>query len=273
MNGVNHYFVELEKTLNDKIKTKSGFELYAVPEYDHEWNVSVTGKVVAVPSNKNFQNDHVKLGDEIAFSYMVVNNRKFLGNSHIFQSEIDQPYLKQYYNNKGDTLRIIKMPPQLAKNLWVGSCISKKKQLIDGCEGTQSDAEKWLSQFPMSMGKDFVYDNAYEINGKTYWKVSKEQIFAKRLKNKLFSCGEYVICEPILVDLTQQVSILKGIHLAPHTVLSRYMDRAKVVSGGIDLGLQRNDIVSFEQRFVNKYTLFDQNYFLIKDSRINGRWT
>lgn len=271
MRGANYYLVELEKPLQDEIILNSGLKLFFAAEYDFNWNVTVTGKVACLPENKKEQNKFIQINDEICFSYQIVNDKKFASDSHIFRVEHDTPYYKQYYNGRGEYIKIMQFAPQ-HRSVWVGVYYNKKHELITGCEGTESDLNRWLAQFPMSVAKDYVFDNLVEINGKPYWKVTKEQIFAKKIKKKLFSCSEYVICSPIILDLTQQVSIMKGIHLAPNTVLTRYFDRATVVSGGKELGLERGDIAGFQPEYVNKYKLFGEDYFLIKKARINVKW-
>ena len=272
MTPLNEYLIELEQPLIDKIKTSGGVEFYIAAEYNYEWNVSVVGKIAGVPKNLKGQSEHLKLGDEVAISYSVVNDRKFVGDAHVYKPYITEPYRKEYYNGLGSWIRITGLNIR-GKTKWVGVCTNKRHKLITGVEGTESDTEKWLSQFPMSNSKNFVFKNLINYEGKEYWKASKELIFAKKLKNRLFSCGEYVLCKPILLDLTQRISIMKGIYLADQSIMTRYVDRATVVSGGGKSGINRDDIVSFEERYVNKYMLFGEEYFLIKESRINGKWT
>lgn len=272
MKPINDYLIELSQPLIDKIKTEGGVEFYIAPEMNFEWNVSVTGKIVAIPENGKLRNDHIKVNDEVAISYMVVNERKFTGDRHIFKPFIDIQYHKQYYNGKGEWLRITGLVLPGGKALWVGTYTDKNHKLIDGVEGSNTDMDRWLSQFPMSNSKNFVFKNLVVIDGKEYWKVDKELIFAKKLKNRLFSCSEYILCKPILLDLTQRISIMKGIHLAQQSIMTRYVDRATVVSGGAELGINKDDIISFEEKYINKYTLFGEEYFLIKDTRVNGKW-
>jgi hypothetical protein len=273
MKGVNWYLVELEQALNDKIKTESGIEFFIEPTFNFSWNVSVTGKVVVLPTNKECANDFIKVGDEIAFSYQVVNERKFTGESHIFKVEADLPYLKAYYNGNGESLRLQKIPDVIRKNFWMGALTNKRGKLVTGMEGTASDAERWLAQFPMSNGTQFVFANLVRINDKYYWKVKKEQIYAKRLKKRLFATGEFAICKPIDVDMSQRLALTKGIHVAPNSVMARFPDRGTLVSGGKDFGVNVGDIISFDKQYVNKYMLFGEEYFLIKESRILGIWT
>lgn len=272
MKPINEYLIELDSALIETIKSKGGVEFYIAAEFAFEWNVSVTGRVVAIPENGRLRNEHIKLNDEVAISYMVVNDRKFIADRHIFKPYIDEAYHKQYYNGKGEWLRITGLNLPNGKVLWVGTYTNKFHKLIDGCEGTETDMNHWLSQFPMSNAKNFVFKNLVIIDGKEYWKVEKELIFAKKLKNRLFSCSEYILCKPILLDLTQRISIMKGIHLADQSIMTRYFDRATVVSGGSEFGIKKDDIISFEEKYVNKYMLFGEEYFLIKDSRVLGKW-
>lgn len=272
MKPVNFYLIELEKELIDTIVTEGGVEFYIAPEYNFEWQVSVTGKVVGIPENEGKRNEYIKLGDEVAISYSIVNDRKFLGDSHIFKEYFVDNFHKYYSNGKSEWVRVTALNVH-GKTKWVGTYTDKFHKLIDGCEGDESTLNRWLAQFPMSNAQHFVFKNLVVVDGKNYWKVDKELIFAKRLKNRLFSCGEYVLCKPIVIDLTKRISIMKGIHLADQSIMTRYVDRATAVSGGKEYGIEKDDVVSFEERFVNKYMLFGEEYFLVKETRINGKWT
>jgi len=271
MHGVNHYLVTVDTILQEKIKLAGGIELYFDGSYQHEWSVSVTGTVVCVPQNPKTTNKWIEVKDNICFSYQVLNDKKFTAESHIFKIEHDYPDYKLYANGNGDQIKIIKLAARHGGH-FAAVCYTKRHQLIEGAEGTESDINRWLAQFPMSNAKDFVYENLVEIEGKQYWKVRKEQIFAKKIKKKLFSCSEFVICKPIVLDVSQRISLIKGIALAPGSVMTRYVDRAEVVAGGRDLGLERGDIIGFDAEYVNKYTLFDEEYFLIKEGRANVKW-
>lgn len=272
MRGVNHYLVELETPLTEKIKTESGVEFYLAPEFNFSWNVTVTGRVVLCPENKARSLEHIKVDDKVAISYQVVNQRKFTGDSHIFKLESHHPNIMIYYNGKGEHLRVTKIPDHIKKGAWVGVYIDKRHILLDGCEGTESDLNRWLAQFPMSNSKDFVFQNLVRVNDKYYWKVEKEQILAKKLKNRLFATSNYAICKPIVIDLSKRLSLVKGIHLAPNSVLATYPDRAKLISGGKEYGLNVGDEIGFDRQYVNKYMLFDEEYYLIKENRILCTW-
>lgn len=271
MKGANYFLIKLDKPLQDEILLSGGLRLFLAADYDHSWNVTVTGEVAFEPENPKEKHKYIQVGDSVAISYQIVNDRKFTADSQIFRMEQDYPEWKQYYNGKGEYIKIIKLAKRHGGH-YAGVYYNKRHELIDGAEGTESDVNRWLAQFPMSNSKDFVYENLVEINGMAYWKVKKEQIFAKKIKKKLFSCSEFVICEPLVVDLTERISIMKGLHLAPKSILTRYTDRGKVVTGGKDLGIERDEIVGFEPEYVNKYRLFDKDYFLIKQSRINVKW-
>lgn len=272
MKPVSHYLIQLSQPLIDKITTESGIEFYIAPEFNFEWQVSVTGKIVGIPENPGMRHEHLKVNDMVAISYMVVNARKFTSDAHIFRKYVDEPYKKQYYDGNGHWIRITMLQLPDGKMKWVGTLTDKHNKLVDGFEGVEGDMQKWLAEFPMSVGTDFVYSNLVVINGKDYWKAEKGMILAKRLKDRLFATGEYAICEPIVVDKTQQVSIMRGIHIAPGSIMTRYVDRAKLISGGAKYGLKPKDTVSFQPQYVNKYRLFDENYFLVKESRILGTW-
>jgi hypothetical protein len=55
-------------------------------------------------------------------------------------------------------------------------------------------------------------------------------------------------------------------------VQMRYFDRARLLSGGERLGYKPGNVVSFEEKYIERYSIFGKEYFLIKERRVNGLW-
>ena len=71
MKTLNLFVVELEKTLNDTIKTESGLELYVDNRFDEFEHRVTEGPVVCAPIKYN---TGVKEGDTLYFHHLVVIN-------------------------------------------------------------------------------------------------------------------------------------------------------------------------------------------------------
>ncbi len=71
------------------------------------------------------------------------------------------------------------------------------------------------------------------------------------------------------VDKTTLYNIENKTVLPAWSVVGMFLDRAIVISGGENIGLKKGDIVGFEQKFCEKYTLWGTECFLIKEDRID----
>jgi co-chaperonin GroES (HSP10) len=83
----NNIIVRLDKTFQDTIITEGGVTLYTDVWHNPEWHTTVSGKVISIPGKIGYREVNgfekfeyrgmslqVKEGDEIIFSYMVIND-------------------------------------------------------------------------------------------------------------------------------------------------------------------------------------------------------
>jgi len=274
---INKLLVSIEAEFVDKITTDSGFTLYLDPTYEKNYNVTSVGTVVSVSQYHKPEYDSVasKLSpnDKIAFSYKVVSDFTFASDKAQFMdvSGHDNPFVKKYTNPQGEWLLIRAIPKAIGK-LWVGVYQNKKLEVIDGMQGTESDLNRWLAQFSMGKTDRYVFNNLVDIDGESYWKCNYPEIFAKKVGDEWEAIGDRVMLKPIEIDYTDQIRKLNNIELPDNMVKARFYDRAEVYSGGEDLGLKKGDVVSFEEKYLEKYNFEEQAFFLIKKRRINGLW-
>jgi hypothetical protein len=261
-------FLKLDRVLNDEIILNGGIKLFLDPKWNPEWNASVTGVVAALPVNHPA---NVNIGDEVAFSYRVVADRTAIKADYFQPLHEPMPYFKRYINGKGYKLTMVAMPGVISK-IWAGTLVDKFGSLIDGVQGSESDADRWMAQFNFSNAADFKFNNLFNFNGKDYWKADLNEIFAKRVKGKVRSIGDRIICEPIEVDIKHKLELLEGKALPYQNVMIRYMDRGKVVSGGEDIGVEAGQIISFEEKYMERYEFWGKKYLLIKKHRVQGIW-
>jgi len=263
-------FLSIDKALVDEISTDSGFKLYLAPEWNFEHNATVSGKVSVLP--KNFSKD-LKEGDEVAFSYHVIANRTFPDTSDFYVPVSEgSTYIRVWQNHKGEKVRMVAHQGAIAI-FWTGTYFDSLGRFQYGTQGTEEQVERWLhTNFKFGNCEHFIYKNLLTIDNKDYWKCSYENVFAKKVGDEIVSIGNRVICEILDVPIPKRMLKERGMHLPDASVQMRFYDRGKVVSGGEKMGLKKGDIVSFEDKFCEKYKIFDKEYFLIKEHRINGLW-
>lgn len=266
---VNNVLLCLDRALNEEIILNGGIKLFLDPTWRPEWHATVTGVVAAIPihANKNIQ-----IGDEVAFSYRVIADRTCQKIDY-FQSVFEQnnKVSRRFINGKGDKI-IVQAMPGVISPIWVGYLLDRRGNHIDGVQGNEHDVDRWLSQFNFSSNNDFKFNNLFELNGKNYWRADLDDIFAKRIKGKVVSLSDRVVCTPIEVDVKNKIELMNGTPLPYQNVKLRYYDRGKVVSGGESLGIKEGQIVSFEEQYMEKYFFWNKEYFLIKQNRVNGVW-
>lgn len=263
--------IEIEQTLIDTITTDSGFKLYLAPEFNYEENVSITGKIAVLP--RNYKGE-LSVGSEIAFSYKVVSDRIFPSKSDHFVPIADDMNnaCRIWYNHKGEKLRM--MAHQGAISIfWVGTYFDKNGVFQYGTQGDESHVERWMhNNFKFGNCENFIFKHKFTVDNKDYWKCSIENIFAKKEGDEIISLGDRLICKSIDIPIDQRQLKEAGIDLPQSMVQVRLYDRAVVMSGGEKLGYKRGDIVSFEEKYCEKYELFGHKLFMIKERRVNGAW-
>lgn len=273
---VTQVLLSIEKALQDEIVTDSGLKLYLDPSYKKEHNVAVTGVVAALPIKFTKQDEAIlsqlKIGDEIAMSYQVVSDFEFKGDGHRFMpSTEDDRYTKEFVNGKGETVRVYGLAKRSGfKGLtWVATLQNKRREVIDGIQGSEEEVERWLSQFPFGKTDEYSFNNFFEFEGKDYWKAFPDQIFAKKVKGHWVAIGDRIICKPVEADVPNEI-LLQIEH--KESVKIRYVDRAEVLSGGKKMNLKKGDIISFDPKKLEKYKFGNKDYYLINERLVNGRW-
>jgi len=266
----NTVLLTINKALIEEITTKSGFKLYLSPEYNLEQNVSVTGKIASLP--KSYEGN-LSIGDEVAFSYKVVSDRTFPDTSNYFVPVAGgNTNVKLWKNSKQEILRMVAHQGVL-DIFWVGTYFDSKGQFQYGTQGTESEVERWMTNnFTFGNCERFTFKHLVHIDGKDYWKCPIEYIFAKKEGKKIKSVGDRVICNFIDVSAKDLIKQVGEIHIPETAIQIRYYDRATLLDGGKSKGLKKGEVVSFDERYCEKYTIFNKDYFLIKEKRVVGQW-
>lgn len=274
---ITQVLLTIPKALQDELITDSGLKLYIAPDFKKEWQASVTAIVAALPSNPHHKHKKIvsqlKVGDKICISYDVVANFDFTRDSDRFmQATEDNPHIKEFYNGKGETVRVYAMAKRagFAGVIWIGVHLDSRRELIDGVQGDESTLERWLSQFPFGKTDSYQFNNFFEYEGNDYWKCDPDQIFAVKRKGHLVAVGDRIITKPVDEEVPDQF-LINDNGLAEKVVI-RHADRGRVITGGKEKGIKKEDIINFEPQFVEKYDFFGQQYFLIKENFVLGKW-
>lgn len=271
---LNQVLLRVDKALNDEIITDSGLKLYIDPTYRKEWCSAVTATIVDLPTKVSERDKKIlkqlKIGDEVCISYQVVADFEFVGDGDRFMPATEENhYVKEFINGKGDWIRCYALPNRrgIAKIMWAGVYQNKFKKVVSGVQGTESELDRWLAQFPLGKTDIYSFNNLFEHKGKSYWKCDLSQIFAKKEKGKLIAVGDRIICEPVEEDVPTEVKIkLSNI---TDDIKIRYQDRGIVVSGG---KIKSGSIVSFSPNHCERYEFYGKPFFLIKQNFVQGVW-
>jgi hypothetical protein len=264
MKGVNHYLVELESALNEVLTTPGGFKLiHAGAGLNYNWNVTVTGKLLAKPSF----DDSLNVGDDVAFSYSVVEERNWDESTQdCFHPLVEREDYKEWYNGKGQMLKMEKMP--LKTNEWLCAIFDERKEILDTYLGRYGECENWISQFKFN-NENYTHKNFFDYGEKGFWKVSKEELYVSVSDGKIKVHNGYVLLDLEKEDLTKRMEIMHGIVMPYNKMLSIYQDRGRVVASNCK-HFSSGDLVGFNPLYCEKYQFWGKNYYLVKEKYITA---
>lgn len=273
MQPISQVLVQIEQAFQDEIITDSGLKLYLDPSYQKAWQSTVQGVVSRLPIKVNPKDkaiyDQLKVGDEVAMSFQVVADFEFKSDSDQFMpvTEGNDMY-REFTNAKGYWVKVYALPGKISA-LWVGLYQDNRTNLIDGIQGTQSQVETWLSQFPIGKTDIYSFNNLFTYNGEDYWKADLDQIFAKKVKGHWVAIGNRVIMKPVDEKVPDQylIDAHKG-----NDVQIRHQDRGRTITGGKSKGIKKDDVISFDPRHLEKYIFDHKEYYLINQELIKGKW-
>jgi hypothetical protein len=275
LHPLNQVLLKVDKALNDEIVTDSGVKLFLDPSYSKEWHSAVTATVAGLPIKPSLKDkkilDNINEGDEVAMSYQVVADLEFKGDGNRFMKVTeDNPYFQEYASGAGEWIKCYALPTRkgLAKATWVGTYFDKRNNFIDGCQGGESDLQRWMSQFQFDKTDIYNHCNLFSYNGEDYWKANPNQIFAKKVDGHIVAVGNRIICKPIDEPLPAE---MKGNIIQTTDVKIRFQDRARVISSPIE-SIKKDYIISFRPIDIERYEIWGQTYYLINERFVQGVW-
>ena len=292
---INKVLVAIPKAFEEEIATESGFKLYKDASYQKEWNATITGHVAIMSDLVSEESrpifDEIDLGLEVAVDYKVVADFEYISDQKHFHqvSPENITHLKKYVNKEGQWINLRSIPnpkgvvatrifslsgsnaKATQEKIWVGWLQDKYMNTIDSVQGDVSDIEKWMAQFSFGKTDAFYFKNKIYVDKNPYWVVSYDQILAKKVQGTWKALGNLVLMKPLMVDVTKRVSLTAGgIHIPEGSIQMRFYDRAIHLNGCEHMGIRPGEVVAFDERFLIKYNLDGQEYFMIKNNHING---
>ena len=285
----NNILVELPKAFQDELVSSNGTKFYQDTTFRPEWNVTVQGKVVSVPSQITVGDGQVhsldpdririkpivKAGDDIVFSYTVVMKRRQTDNlGDIFtQDEMTQPFVTTWSNYNG--LKIVRI--YLLNNRWeFGICDTKTKTWLDKRVGGERDIEEFMGKWMPTENIGFQYSNLLPHDGKDYWMVDYSYAIAIKREGGAFEMiGDYVLVEPIREPYrgTYQ-GVIEVYEIAQDTdyrAIGKVVAIGEPLAGDTRLSIKPNDIICSDIRYVEKYQIDGHDYWVIRQKHIYGK--
>lgn len=276
---IEHAFVHVEKAFEDEINTPSGLKLYLDASYDKANHVSVVGKIAALPiSPKGIGkriSKQLNVGDEVCFSYRVCADIEHLVTDGYF-TEItnpDEKYLKRWTNAKQEWITKAAMRTSTNAIQWTGVHTDVYGDVVSGEVGSESRVDRWLSKFAFSNEDRYKFRNLLGLEGQDVWKVRLDEIFAKKTEDGILPVGDKLLLKPIDIDVKHRIEIMRGIHIPAKSVVERWYDRATLLHDFAPFDLKKGDIVAFQEQYIEKYDFYGEAYFLLKVSRVIGKWS
>jgi co-chaperonin GroES (HSP10) len=270
----NKLVVCFDKKYQDEIVTPSGITFYKDTTFSPEWNVTVTGKVISVPQKLTIQGmtNEVQVGDELAFSYWVIEDRvpRPQDDDTFSENTETASHNKLFSNRLKEELKVT----YLTKREAVGIYTNKNNDLIGGCQGTPQTVEGWLvKNFKFSRPDDMVFANLIWHEDTEFWLVDYQEALAVKRDGNIIMLGGNVLMETQEEHFTYEMNHDMHLHLVAKTEYgaSKVISIGKNLSNSPDLGIVAGDTVRFNQSYVQKYELWGKNYLLIPQSRILGR--
>jgi len=292
---VNKVLVSIPQAFEEEITTDSGIKFYKDPSYSKEWNAAVTGTVsvmsdlVSEESRPIF--DQLDLGMEVAFDYKVCADFEYVSDeSHFHQVTPENiNHIRKYNNKRGEWLSVRSFPnpkgvvankifsitgentKAVQEKTWVGWLQDKYMNILDGVQGDENRLEQWLANFTFGKTDKYYFRNKIYVEKQPYWVCDYNQIIAKKVQGQWDAVGDYLICAPLLVDLSQKVSLSAGgLHIPESAIQLKFRDRAILLHENKKMGLQKHDVISFEEKYIYPNTIEGVEYIFIKKDKVNG---
>lgn len=192
----NRYYVEMKE---GEFRNKSDGGLYIETMYNPGEHAEVTGIIKSVPRRGGIPG--LRVGDEIAFSYLVVYSEEVIGadgDEVFYEDEQIVPTIVSWSNKLGVTIerhyllndkyRGIKIVSQRDKDGSVSRIVD------DVVEGKFGVVESWLekNKFRERAGKVDV--NCLDLDGKKYWSVDTEFVYAVKRGDVIECVPGYYLC-------------------------------------------------------------------------------
>lgn len=264
-----NYLVTIENKYVEEIVTSSGIKLFIDTTFNPTQHVSVIGTIAGLPHNNSLG---LSMGENIFFSYVVIGERSYAASGSVFHSLFEKhtEIFQKYKNGKGESLNVISMPGIIG-HIWVGTHLDKRNELISGCQGSESEVSRWKSQFSFK-SDEYKYKNLLPNGNQELWIVRPDLIFARKKGKKLEPLGDRLILKPIKIEVPKDILREMKIKIPDSAVYTEYIDRAELQYFDKPTGLKKGEIIKYDHKFVENYTVDGVKYLLLRRRRLLGTY-
>ncbi len=294
---VNKVLVSIPQAFEEEIVTEGGFKLYKDSSYQKEWNATVTGTISHLSDLVSEENkpiyDLLDIGTEIACDYKVVADFDYISDEKHFHCVTPENslHLRKYTNKIGQWISVRSMPNPKGvvasrvfsvsgepikgtqEKIWVGWLQDKYMTFLDGIQGDEARLENWLAQFSFGKIDSYYFRNKVYVQKQPHWVCDFEQIIAYKKMGEWVAMSPYVMMCPLDVDMSKKVSISAGgIHIPESAIKMRFFDRAIHLNGAIEIGIQKHEVIAFQEKYLIKYLIENREYFFIKKQYVDGTY-
>lgn len=269
--------LKVDKAFQDEIITPGGLKLYLDGSYNKNFTVTVTARIAALPIKAQTAKDQktldlLSIGDEVCISYLTIFDLNYASEGEAFMATSEgSDFIRTWVNGRGDKLEVVALPAIRKLNTtWVGVLKNVRNELIDGTQGSQSDVERWLSQFQLGKTDNYTFSNLIVIDGQEYWKCDLSMIYAKKQGGNIISVGDKIICRPVEEKIPKYIKAQLS-KITDDTKI-RYQDRAKVIDAGVNQKFRKGEVIAFDPRFLEKYDCFGKELYIISEHLVHGKY-
>lgn len=274
----NNIIVQIDEKFKEEIELEGGLKLFQDTSFRPEWHVTVTGKVISVPrkvdsdgwlSRGNIR-QQVEVGDEIAFSYLVVFDLMNRDDSdEVFYEEIPiDPFLTTYSNKLGHKI-IVRYRMNDSKFdvafLTEGNILTDKQEKL-----SELEKESYLGRYKFSETNKVTYNNLLELVDGDYWLVDYAHVLAIKKGSELIAgCGKVILSTP---EMTQSADEEAGIILLNKA--NRSHSHSKIIALGAPLigaryvDVEPGDRVVYDKRYAEQYSLWGTDVLVVPHKRL-----
>ena len=261
----NKIIVAIESKFQDQVQLDSGISLFRDTTFRPGWHATVTGIVQSVPERIKGKYP-INVGDEVAFSYLAVYSRKYVDNREdlFYEDPPRHPQIQTWSNKKGMTIIRI----YLMNDTWEMRVYDKQGNLHVKEIGKEEVIERVMGMYPFLEDTEMIYKNVLPVNGKDYWMVEDQFLFAVKRNGKVTMLNDYVLLDAP-IDQKQRIADSGLVLLSDFSEKQDHETHLKVVNAPDNKwGVAAGETVIVDTKKMQRYELWGKDYVLQRMEQI-----